>query len=489
MTCFRQIKGAYKRQKGFASRRVALVMLMVSALIFAAIVASTALRASPPTTAAVTPLSIPTLIDSRTQNGLIVIDIKEGEHEFYPGVKSKTSGYNGGYLGPTIKMYKGESTAIAFTNHLDEPTNIHGHGLHVVGKIDGGPQNKILPGDTWNVTIPVVQQASTNWYHPHLKGSTAKQVHSGLAGFYLIEDEHSLSLGLPNTYGVDDIPLVIQDRNFVDGKMTPYPANDMPEDLREGTLVVNGTINPYTMVPQSFVRLRLLNGSNARSYEFYLEGDQPFYKIATEGGLLASPVELTSLKMAPGERNDIVVDMSAVENQRVLARLLPMNYSGFNAALVPFSESQSVLELRVDSSLEALASALPKQLNTITPYLEKDVQVERIFELDDMSINGQQMDMNVINHESKLGQLEKWTINSGRHPFHMHGTSFLILSMNGNPPAPEDQGWKDTIYPNGEAEILLKFEYEAPEQWPYMYHCHILEHEDMGMMGQFTVVK
>ncbi|WP_245621519.1 multicopper oxidase domain-containing protein [Enterovibrio calviensis] len=445
------------------------------------------MNAAPPTAVAKTPLNIPTLIDSRSHDGPIDIEIREGEHEFYPGVKTKTSGYNAEYLGPTIKMYNGESTDIQFTNNLDEPTNIHGHGLHVVGKIDGGPQNKILPGETWRVTIPVRQQASTNWYHPHLKGSTAQQVHSGLAGFYLIEDEHSQSLGLPNTYGIDDIPLVVQDRTFVDGKMTPYPTNNMPEDLREDTLVVNGTINPYAMVPQSFVRLRLLNGSNARSYEFYLEGEQPFYKIATEGGLLEAPVEITSLKIAPGERNDIVVDMSIAKSQRVLAKLLPQSYNGFNAVLIPFSQSQSVLELRVDNALEALASELPKQLNTITPYLEKDVEVERVFELDDMSINGQQMDMKIINHESKLGQLEKWTINSGRHPFHMHGTSFLILSMNGNPPAPEDQGWKDTIYPNGTAEILLKFDYEATEQWPYMYHCHILEHEDMGMMGQFTV--
>ncbi|MDD1794898.1 multicopper oxidase domain-containing protein [Enterovibrio sp. ZSDZ42] len=487
MTCFRHQKGVLQCQKGFANRRVAFVILLVSALLFTAVFASIALRASPPTTAAQTPLNIPTLIDSRTQNGPIVIDITKGEHAFFLGVKSTTRGYNGGYLGPTIKMYKGENTDIQFTNHLDEPTNIHGHGLHVEGKIDGGPQNKIMPGETWSVTIPVSQQASTNWYHPHLKGSTASQVHSGLAGFYLIEDAHSMSLGLPNSYGIDDIPLVIQDRSFVDGKMTPYPTGNMPEDLREDTLVVNGTVNPYTLVPRSFVRLRLLNGSNARSYEFYLEGDQPFYKIATEGGLLPSPVELTSLKMAPGERNDIVVDMSVVESQRLLARLLPMNYNGFNAVLIPFSQSQSVLELRGDDSLKVLASELPKQLNTITPYLEKDVEVERVFELGDMSINGQQMNMKVINHESKLGQLEKWTIDSGRHPFHMHGTSFLILSMNGKPPAPEDQGWKDTIYPNGTAEILLKFDYEATEQWPYMYHCHILEHEDMGMMGQFTV--
>ena len=141
---------------------------------------------TPTRSASMNTLDIPKLIDSREVSQDIELSLQNSEHEFYPGVVSATKGFSQSYLGPTIRLYEGEDTRIRFTNELREDTSVHHHGLHVAGEIDGGPQNVIKPGDTWDITIPVRQEASTNWYHPHLHGTTAKQVHAGLAGMYII---------------------------------------------------------------------------------------------------------------------------------------------------------------------------------------------------------------------------------------------------------------------------------------------------------------
>ncbi len=427
-------------------------------------------------------LYIPPLIDSQMYPNGIPISIQNGNHEFFDGITSDTRGFNGDYLGPTIRMYQNQDTRMLFTNTIGEVTTVHGHGLHIAGDRDGGPQIRIEPGNTWDVVLPIKQEASTNWYHPHLMGKTAEHVHSGLAGFYIIEDNNSQALNIPKEYGIDDIPLAVQDRTFDNGQMVAYPQGTM-DDLREPTLVINGTVDPFISVPRGNVRLRLLNASNARSYEFFIKGNRPFYKIATEGGFLDSPVSLTRLSMAPGERNEIVVDMSEGDIELMAYYLKAKSKHGNSN-----DPQERVLYLKVDDSMTVSNTTLAQNLNTIQAYDVNDIVATRYFALEGMTINGLSMDMNVINERVDKGGLEKWVISSGRHPFHMHGTSFYILSINGTPPPPEDQGWKDVIMPYGEAEVLLKFDYEATDQYPYMYHCHILEHEDHGMMGQFTVL-
>lgn len=452
-----------------------------------------------------TELFIPDLIDSKAVGHNIELEIQNTQHEFYEGVLSATKGYSQSYLGPTIRLYQGEDTRIQFTNGLDEATSVHGHGLHVPGEVDGGPQSIIEQGETWDVTLPIRQEASTSWYHPHLHGSTASQVHSGLAGLYIVEDENSQNLPLPKEYGVNDIPVIVQDRNFEDSVMEQYSItmDEMMDGKREDTLVINGTIDPFKEVPQGWVRLRLLNGSNSRYYDFHLENDEPFYKIATEGGFLKAPVKLTSMQMVPGERNEIMIDLSDGKSRELRAALLPVDddqFSGF------FEDKRRILELRVNPELNA-EGQLPDRLNTIVKLDREDASVIREFELDmnmrqnrrnssvqDMhsmfSINDKPMDMQVIDERVNLGDTEIWRVTRDDmdHPFHLHGASFQILSQNGREPAPEDQGWKDTVLVGyGWTEIIVKFEYEATEEYPYMYHCHILEHEDGGMMGQFTV--
>ena len=447
------------------------------------------------------PLEIPELLDSRDTPEIELV-MQNGQHEFYAGVQSETMGFNGNYLGPTIRLYKDTDATITFTNNIGEPTTVHGHGLHVPGEIDGGPQSAIQPGESWQITIPVRQEAGMSWYHPHLMGKTAHHVHAGLAGIYLIEDENSQALDLPKEYGVNDIPLVVQDRSFTDGKMNEYAVTEqqIKNGLREDTLVVNGTVDPYHIVPEGWVRLRLLNGSNARFYRFSFADNATFHKIATEGGFLNQPVAMTYIDMAPGERNEIMIDLSNESNAALIADLLRADSE--EADLWDEDTPKAlVVELRVDPTLQA-SGTLPETLNDIAYFERADATQIRTISLDmevrggteenmDMfGINGQAMDMGIINERIKKGEVEIWRITGQRmpHPFHLHGASFQILTLNGEPPTEADRGWKDTVVVWDEVtEIIVRFDYEATEEFPFMYHCHMLEHEEYGMMGQFTV--
>lgn len=455
--------------------------------------------------------------------------MQKGTHQFYAGVPSDTKGFNGDYLGPSIRLYKGEDTTLTFVNDIGEPTTVHGHGLHVKGEIDGGPQSRIQPGESWQITIPVRQEAGTSWYHPHLMGKTAHHVHAGLAGLYLIEDDNSQSLDLPKDYGINDIPLIVQDRSFTKGKMNEYAVtrDEILNGLREDTVVVNGTVGAFHPVPQGWVRLRLVNGSNARFYRFHFGEDAPFFKIATEGGFLNRPIEVLHIDMAPGERNEVMIDLSNGSNATLFADLLPADPEDFGW-WSPDAPQIAVVELRVDPKLHA-SGTLPDTLNDIAYFSRDDATRTRTIALEMevrgrnrggegdrregldgrgernnrerapatamghmnlFAINGRSMDMSYINERIQKGAIEIWRITGERmpHPFHMHGASFQILRHNGAPPAEADRGWKDTVVVWGEmTEIIVRFDHEASEEFPYMYHCHMFEHEEYGMMGQFTV--
>lgn len=479
------------------------IIFIVFCLLSVNLIFSTALSEKAQIPEELNPLFIPQLIDSRTTDN-IELDINSGKHEFFSGIESKTMGFNGDYLGPTIKLYRGSSTDIIYNNNMDEPTTVHSHGLHISGKIDGGPQNRINPGESWSITIPVQQEAGMSWYHPHLMGKTAEHVHAGLAGIYLIEDENSLSLNLPKEYGVNDIPLVVQDRSFTDGVMNKYEVDrrQLIDGLRDDTLIVNGTVDAFHKVPKGWVRLRLLNGSNSRFYRFKFDEKIPFYKIATEGGFLNEPVLMESTDMAPGERNEIMVDLSYSASVRLLAELLPVDPEDTN--IFSRNEVKHVVELQVDQKLKPSGS-LPEKLNNITYFDRNDATNFRSFRLmmdgnnrnknstdlkNMFSINGESMNMGIINDRVKKGEVEIWTITGERmpHPFHIHGASFQILTQNGELPAEADRGWKDTVIVWKETtEIIIRFDHEATDDFPFMYHCHMLEHEEAGMMGQFTV--
>ena len=256
-------------------------------------------------------LRIPELIDARSHGQSIALRAQAGRTSFFPGRESRTLGYNGSYLGPTLRVHRGDDVEIAVTNSLGEETSVHWHGLLIPGELDGGPHQMIRPGATWRPVLPIRQPAATLWYHSHVHGRTAEQVCAGLAGLLLVTDDDEMALGLPSEYGVDDLPLVLQDRQFESGRLIlPEGMMTLMHGRRGDTLLVNGTANPVARVPRRLVRLRLVNGSNARIYDLAFGDDRPFHWIASEGGLLEKPIELESLSLAPGERAEILVDFA-----------------------------------------------------------------------------------------------------------------------------------------------------------------------------------
>jgi len=461
-------------------------------------------------------LPIPTLIDG-TNGEPIDLQIRRGAWSFKPGIETPTLGINQDYLGPTIRTRQNSELNLRYHNTLTEGVAIHGHGLHVPGDVDGGPQLEIAPGDLWQPTLSIVQPAATCWYHSHTHGRSGEQVYRGLAGMIVIDDEDTDSMELPRRYGIDDLPVIIQDRTFDAQGRLVYSLNEASEDGWLGdTVVINGAIAPVAEVPAGKVRLRILNGANARFYVVAFADNRTFHKIASDGGLLTAPVPLKTMEMSPGERCEIVVDLSDGKSAELLTLFedeVDDAEEGVFSNLLDLLDGSDApkalpsLTLKVDSTLLAHTAPLPETLATISRPKENEITRTRDFELAmedggghgshaghaamDMTINGSAMDMKVINERVKRGVWERWRIrsNQGEHPFHVHGCSFLIEQLEGAVAPPDQQGWKDTVVLDDDdwSEIVVRFDHPATEQYPYMYHCHILEHEDRGMMGQFTV--
>ena len=467
-----------------------------------------------------TRLPIPPLVDGR-QGEPIDLQIRSGTWSFKPGFETPTLGFGQDYLGPTIRTRQNSELNPRYQNALTESVAVHGHGLHVPGDVDGGPQLAIEPGDVWQPSLTIVQPAATCWYHSHTHGKTGEQVYRGLAGMIIIDDEQADSLALPSRYGVDDLPVIIQDRTFDAEGHLVYSLTDADEDGWLGdTVVINGAVAPVAHVPAGKVRLRLLNGANARFYIVAFEDNRTFHKIASDGGLLEAPVPLTTMEMSPGERCEIVVDLADGKPAGLLT-LFEDEFDDEEEGIVSnlqnlLGKSETApspsLTLLADSSLPAHTAPLPEKLSTIIRPKPDDIVRTRDFMLEmehgvvadnaghgdhvghgamDMTINGAAMDMKVINERVTRGSWERWRIRSdqGAHPFHVHGCSFLIEQMEGATAPADQQGWKDTVVVDDDdwSEIVVRFDHLATERYPYMYHCHILEHEDRGMMGQFTV--
>lgn len=450
-------------------------------------------------------------------DGRIALALGPSTHDFGNSAASDTFGINNSYLGPVLRVKQGQTLPFDVTNGIGDVTTLHWHGLHIPGDVDGGPHQEIENGHTWSPDVPIVQHASMNWFHSHTHGKTAQQTYKGLAGVMLIEDDASLSADLPRTYGVDDFTLILQDKAFdAAGKMTYTLTGDVFENGFMGdTLVVNGAIAPVAQnVPTGLVRLRILNACNARFLTLSM-ATGPVTVIASDGGFLPSTVQADSIFMSPGERYEILVDMNAIETNSLMVAFdggEDEGIFGFLGGLFGGGGATTMTALALARTNEAgFDGAMPNSLATLAPPDRSVATRTRSFSLNmetggnlaalaanwgnfcgdgAMAINNQPMNMDRIDEEVRKGDTEIWRINvdEQRHPFHIHGCSFRILSQEGGTPPAYAQGWKDMVHvQNGWSEVLVRFDYDAPANAPYMYHCHILEHEDCGMMGQFTV--
>ena len=426
--------------------------------------------------------------------------VQKGQHQFFTSGLTDTLGYNGSFLGPTIRVRNKEKVRLQVQNSIDQITTVHWHGLHVPAQWDGGPHQPIEPGALWKPEITINQQAATLWYHPHAMGLTGEHVYRGLAGLFIIEDEISETLPLPRTYGLDDIPLIVQDRRFYEDRSFAYvrSMHDIMHGVLGNFLLVNGGLKPYAELPRGVVRFRVLNGSNSSIYRFYFSDDQRFHVIASDGGFLSSPVGVQELILSAGERAEILFDSGAYSGGDRL-RLLVDQYGG---------NTYEAMELRI-SAKKAEQQEVVSELREQPRLEESSADRTRYFAMETMSsrgrgmgmmggnrlaINGKKMDMNRIDVTIPLGSTEIWEVENSSammmqlpHSMHLHDVQFNILDRNGKVPDPTEAGRKDTVllWPNDKVRLIAQF---LNYTGIYMFHCHMLEHEDDGMMGQFEVV-
>ena len=295
-----------------------------------------------------------------------------------------TYGINGPYLGPAIRVRRGEKVAVEVTNGLPENTTMHWHGLIIPGAADGGPHQVIAPGKQWRTELAIDQPAATLWFHPHYYPSTAQEVIKGLAGLLIVDDEEAARLPLPTRWGIDDIPIVIQDRRFTsDGQFFDrmnYVA--ITFGYVGDTVLVNGAIYPEARTARGWLRLRILNGSNARSYYLAASDNRSLFVIASDGGLLESPVELKEVLVHAGERFEVLVDgrdgrafdLVTLPNPQPIMRLPPFDQPLSLVTIRPDgAEGTGQLPSRL-ATLPALPSEPPAISQQLVMNMFKDAQ-------------------------------------------------------------------------------------------------------------------
>ncbi|MDQ7048018.1 MAG: multicopper oxidase domain-containing protein [Enterobacterales bacterium] len=428
--------------------------------------------------------------------------------------------YNGLQLPPVIAATRGDQISVTVNNNLttsSEETTVHWHGFKIPGVEDGGPDFPIAPSNSRTYQFTMSQPAAPIWFHPHAHGTTATQVYKGLAGAFILTDSITSSLEnnnqLPN--GAFDVALLVQDREFASD-----PFNTGRRDLvyRSGNgmlgdqVLVNGVEMPELQVKTRQYRFRLFNGSNARSYDFALDSGATFKVIGTDGGLLNTPVVTDHVKLSAGERAEIVVDFASLLNQQVklISRAFNdgggMGGGGGMANGTAFDVMQFNVSTQETDPIN-LYTALPNNADINTRWLEADASVTRTFVMSQQGggggggmqflINNKTFDINRVDESVASGATEVWEISntSGMaHPFHAHAIQWQILDRGPSggtlvPATGVDLGWIDTVLvqPDETVRFIGKFD-PVINIGRYMYHCHILEHEDAGMMGIFEIL-
>jgi spore coat protein A len=440
-------------------------------------------------------------------------------------------GYEGSCPGPTFEARRGQSILVEWANELprkhflpidhtlhgaeaEKPevrTVVHLHGGKTGPESDGYPEDWFVPGKSATCHYPNQQEATSLFYHDHAMGITRLNAVTGLMGLYLIRDEFEVSLHLPK--GAYEIPLVIFDRSFrPDGQMY-YPVSGKPgapwvSEYYGSAILVNGRIFPYLEVEPRKYRFRLLNSSNGSFYRLSLseEGTTTsdsldFFQIGSEQGFLEAPAKISTLILGPGERADLIVDFSGRAGKELFLRTDAAVFMQFRVS------SQRVND---DSSLPSALRPIPRiPENTAVATRELTIAdyQNRLGQSSVMLLNGRHWDMPVT-ETPVLNSTEIWSfinLTDDSHPIHLHMVRFQVLDRRPfdltvyqltrkivytGPPvmlAANEMGWKDTVRvdPMTVTRIIVKFEGFTGR---YVWHCHMLEHEDNEMMRPYQVL-
>jgi len=443
--------------------------------------------------AADTALNIPDLLEGTTADGTTTFTLtaKTGTAEVISGVTSTTAGYNGSLLGPTMKWTNGSTVLLNITNSLGADTSVHFHGAHIPPKMDGGPQNAFADGETWSPTFEIKDEAKTLWYHPHALGTTAEQVVHGLAGMIIVEDDSDASAALPSEYGVDDIPLILQclavdTSGDIKYNIAGYLTSGLTYPVLCNGTNVDATTLGFTATKKR-TRFRVLNASPSDILTIQRGDGGTLTQVATDQGYLTEATEVTSIRLVAGARAEFVLDLeAAVTLQTVVTTGWIRGGSG----------TYDFLTVTPDAS--DTPDDLPSSLNTITRYDTADFAARTIT----LGQSGQLMTINgsagttmdsMATIMTTLDAEEIWTITNStqlEHSFHLHDVPFQLIEINGEEPTGVDLGWFDTyeVVGGGSIKIAMKFTDFTDDTYMYMLHCHLLQHEDEGMMAALMVM-
>ncbi|MBI2926340.1 MAG: multicopper oxidase domain-containing protein [Verrucomicrobia bacterium] len=424
--------------------------------------------------------------------------------ELWPGFLTSVYALNGSVPGPTIRVKRGERLAKRVVNNLTEPLVLHWHGILAPARMDGNPRNAVAAGAHYDVDFAVTQRAGTYWYHAHTDRLTAKQAYLGVAGFFIVEDPAEAALGLPS--GEFDVPLLIQDRrSTADHKLVYEP---MMDDLVLGFLgdavLVNGTPDAVLSVQRALYRFRLLNGSNARVFKIGLGNGASFKLIANDAGVLASPVQVSSFFLAPGQRAEVLINFADFPHGSTV-ELTSLPFAGDLTMMS--TQGRELTLMRFVGQHTGTGGTAPATLVPFSAYDPMQAKRTRQFiimmpegghggghgggmDMTTDTINGLLYEMHRTDFTVPFDGLEIWEFQNHAehmHPMHVHGALFQVVSRSSSPALPpEDTGWKDTVlvFPHETVRVLVKFD---AHDGAFVLHCHNLEHEDGGMMLNFDV--
>jgi spore coat protein A len=454
------------------------------------------------------------------------LPMKQIESQVHREMKpTRVWGIGGSSPGATIETQKGAGILVEWANELpgahflpidhrlhgaeaDKPGGrsiIHLHGGKVPPESDGYPEDWYAPGKSATYHYPNDQDAALLWYHDHTMGINRLNIFAGLMGLYIVRDPLEESLNLPR--GKYEVPLVLYDRTFDPDGQLNYPVSPVPgepwiPEFFGNAVLVNGKLLPYLEVEARKYRFRVLNCANGRFFHLSLSSGQEFHQIGTDQGLLPAPVPLRQLSLAPGERADLIVDFSGQAGAKIV-----MNNDSF----------RPVMQLRVLPVVQPDASALPKALRPMRRMSEGEAVKTRVLTLGEISDQrGDSVTMLLnntpwhapITENPALNSVEIWSLvnlTDDAHPIHLHLVRFQILDrrrldtfayQNQNTlrytgaataPEPSEAGWKDTARadPGMITRIIVPFEGYAGR---YIWHCHVLEHEDNEMMRPYEVI-
>jgi FtsP/CotA-like multicopper oxidase with cupredoxin domain len=433
--------------------------------------------------------SPPVLQNTSAKPGVVDLDLTAGPSrvEMVPGKPTTAWAYNGTVPGPTIELREGDTVTIHFHNKLAQTTTVHWHGLHIPAGADGSPLDPVLPGASRDYTFKIpAGTAGTYWYHPHPDMTTTEQVARGLYGALVVRPAQAADDPLN---GIRDRLLVLSDNRFKADGSVDIPAHMSPESQvdaengREGNvLLVNGqTLPSISIRPGELQRLRIINASAARIYRLAIPG-QKLVHVGSDGGLFATPREEDELLVANSERVEILVRGGAA-GSRVVMQTLPYDRYTPQTRPADWNQPHDLFELRTTTDFPVPPMTVPPMLRAVRAIDTKLVAARRTLVFSQGLINGKAMDMKRVDVTARLNTTEIWQIENVvamDHPFHLHGFRFQVIDRDG---VPEPYlSWKDSVNvpKHGKVRIAVRFE-DFPGKW--MFHCHILDHEDMGMMG------